>query len=71
MTRVAYWSEDDGALYPVNAVDGATEDGAKVEGFIAYRIEESFTLTIDDLTIGQNDILQVLLIHDPPLATRV
>lgn len=70
MPKVVYWSEDDGAIYLPHAVDGAAADGStRVEGYLRYQIADSFTLTAEDIAIGDESILEVLLRHKPPLAT--
>lgn len=68
---ILYWSCDDGAFYQPHEVDSGTEDGAFVDNYEAWRVEDAFTLTAEDLAIGQNDLLQMLLIHNPPLAVKI
>ena len=59
--KILYWSEDDGTLYLPKSVDGALPDGSNVvEGFLRYRVQDTFTLRAEDLD-GHNDALGVLL----------
>ena len=69
--KVLYWSEDDGSFYHASDVDGGTEDGAPVDNYTAWYVALHINLAPAAVAIGQNDLLQVLLIHDPPLAKRV
>jgi hypothetical protein len=70
MTKIMYQSQDDGTLYHSSDVDGGTENGTEVEGFTAWRIRDDH-MTADDWAVGQNDIIEIMLNHDPPLAERV
>ena len=62
MRTVLYRSRDDGSFYSYSDVDGGTSTGNSVDGYTSYAVENAISLTPDDFAIGQNDLLQVLLL---------
>jgi len=52
-----YWSTDDGALY----TEDMLETPINPDQYVAYLVYAPVVLTVEDLTQGENSILEILM----------